>query len=120
MSKKNMLSVPYCGTRNPPPNKRVYGTLDQCLDAGQVRYYGVMAQTDRINKYNAEKKKLAKEKAKIKRQNANDKKKEAINKIKQADDAVKKANKAEQQAKTAEKEAKKPVAKKPAAKKTKK
>ena len=111
MSRKNRLSknilVPYCGIRNPPKN-RIRGTLDQCLKAGQVRYYWRMAVENSINQFLDEKKKLAREKAKIKRQNANNLKKDAVIKINQAKVSVKQANKAEQEAKTAEKEAKKP------------
>ena len=119
MSKKrDMTLIPYCGIRKPPGN-RIRGTSDECLKAGQVRYYGIMSQENKINEYIEEKKKLAKENAKIRRQNANEKKKDAVIKIKQANDAVKKANKAEQEAKTAEKEAKKPAAKKTVAKKPK-
>ena len=109
---------PYCGIRNPPKN-RIRGTSDECLKAGQVRYYGIMSQENKINEYIEDKKKLAREKAKIRRQNANEKKKDAVIKIKQANDAVKQANKAEQEAKTAEKEAKKLAAKKTVAKKPK-
>ena len=112
MSKKNILSkkilVPYCGMRSTPPNKRIRGTSEQCLKAGQVRYYGRMAVENSINQFLAEKKKLANEKAKIRRKTANEKKRDAAIKIKQANDAVKQANKAEKEAKTAEKEAKKP------------
>ena len=119
MSKKRDMSlVPYCGIRNLPKN-RIRGTSDQCLNAGQVRYYGIISQENKINDYIEEKKKLAREKAKIRRQNANEQKKDAAIKIKQANDAVKKANKAEQEAKIAEKEAKKPAAKKTVAKKPK-
>ena len=109
---KNILK-PYCGMLNTPPNKRIHGTSEQCLKAGQVRYYGRMAVENSINQFLAEKKKLANEKAKIRRQNAKEKKKDALIKIKQANDAVQKANKAEQEAKTAEKEAKKPKAYQP-------
>ena len=108
MSKKNMVLVPYCGMRSTPPNKRMRGTSDQCLKAGQVRYYGRMAVENSINKFLDNKKQLAREKAKIRRKNANEKKKDAVIKIKQANNAVKQANKAEREAKTAEKEAKKP------------
>ena len=55
MSKKTMVLVPYCGIRNPPKN-RIRGTSDQCLKAGQVRYYGRMAIEDSINKFLADKK----------------------------------------------------------------
>ena len=55
MSKKTMVLVPYCGIRNPPKN-RIRGTSDQCLKAGQVRYYGRMAVEDSINKFLADKK----------------------------------------------------------------
>ena len=55
--------------RNPPKNRRP-GTLDECLKAGQVRYYGVQAQTTQINDYIKKQKKLANEKAKIKRKKA--------------------------------------------------
>ena len=101
-----MTLVPYCGIRNPPKN-RVRGTSQQCINSGQARYYGIMAVEDSINKFLADKKKLANEKAKIRRQNANDKKKDAVIKIKQANHAVKQADKAEQKAKTAEQEVKK-------------
>ena len=47
---KDMHLVPYCGMRNLPKNRRA-GTLDECLKAGQVRYYGVQAQTTKINDY---------------------------------------------------------------------
>ena len=70
-----MHLVPYCGMRSNPSRNRRPGTLDESLNAGQVRYYGVQAQATKINDYLEEKKKLAREKAKIKRQNANDKKK---------------------------------------------
>ena len=108
MSKKRDMSlVPYCGIRNPPKN-RVRGTSQQCINSDQARYYGIIAVEDSINKFLADKKKLANEKAKIKRQNANDKKKDAVIKIKQANQAVKQSDKAEQEAKTAEQKAKKP------------
>ena len=111
MSKKrDMTLVPYCGIRNPPKN-RVRGTSQQCINSDQARYYGIIAVEDSINKFLADKKKLANEKAKTKRQEAKKSTTEANNLIKKTNVAVRKA-------KTAEKEAKKPAAKKTAAKKT--
>ena len=70
MSKKrDMTLVPYCGIRNPPKN-RIRGTSEQCINAGQARYYGIMSVENEINRILAEKRKLANEKAKIKRQEA--------------------------------------------------
>ena len=106
MSKKiDIRLVPYCGAREPPKN-RVRGTSEQCINAGQARYYGIMQVENQINKILAEKKKLANEKAKMKRQEAKKKVDDANKKIKQANVAVKEANKAKQEAKNAEKEAK--------------
>ena len=112
MSKKNIVLVPYCGMRSTPPNKRIRGTSEQCLKAGQVRYYGRMAVENSINQFLAEKKKLANEKAKMKRQEAKKKVDDANKKIKQANVAVKEAKKAKQESKKAEQEAKKTTAKK--------
>ena len=114
MSKKrDMHLVPYCGMRNPPKNRRP-GTLDECLKAGQVRYYGVQAQTTKINDYIKNQKKLANEKAKIKRQQATKSATDAKKKIKEANVAVRKAKKDQLEAKKADNEAKKTPAKKPA------
>ena len=103
MSKKYTLSkkilAPYCGMLITPPNKRIRGTSEQCLKAGQVRYYGRMGVENLINQFLAEKRNLANEKAKMKRQNAKNKVNDANKKIKEANAAVKEANKAEKEAK---------------------
>ena len=54
-----MTLVPYCGIRNPPKN-RVRGTSEQCIKAGQARYYGIMSVENEINRILAEKKKFSK------------------------------------------------------------
>ena len=100
---------PYCGIRKPPKN-RVRGTSEQCIKSGQARFYGIMSVENSINKFLADKKKLANEKAKMKRQEAKKKVDDANKKIKQANVAVKEANKAKQESKKAEQEAKKPAA----------
>ena len=53
---KDMHLVPYCGMRSNPPKNRRPGTLDECLKAGQVRYYGVQAQATKSNQFLEEKK----------------------------------------------------------------
>ena len=107
MSKKrDMHLVPYCGMRNPPKNRRP-GTLDECLKAGQVRYYGVQTQTTQINDYIKKQKKLANEKANIKRKKAIKSTNEANKLINKTNVAVRKANKDQIEAKKAVNEAKK-------------
>ena len=59
---KDMHLVPYCGMRSNPPKNRRPGTLDECLKAGQVRYYGIMSQENKINEYIEDKKKVSKRK----------------------------------------------------------
>ena len=59
---KDMHLVPYCGMRSNPPKNRRPGTLDECLKAGQVRYYGVQAQATKSNQFLEEEKKVSKRK----------------------------------------------------------
>ena len=62
MSKKrDMTLIPYCGIRKPPGN-RIRGTSDECLKAGQIRYYGIMSQENKINEYIKKKKTVSKRK----------------------------------------------------------
>ena len=98
---KDMHLVPYCGMRNPPKNRRA-GTLDECLKAGQVRYYGVQAQTTKINDYIKKQKMLANENAKKKRKKANEDTKKANNDVIKANKSVIKANNSEIEAQIAE------------------
>ena len=105
------MSKPYCGVHKVPKN-RTLGTLNECLKAGQVRYYGREAYLGQINDYIE----LKKQEAKKKRAEANKTKraaKVAVNKVKtavnKANNALIKANEKEKQAKTAEKKAKKPI-----------
>ena len=99
------MSKPYCGVRKVPKN-RVRGTSQQCINAGQARYYGIMSVENEINKILADKRKLVNENAKIKRQEAKKKVVEANKKIRQANVAVNEANKAKQESKKADQEAK--------------
>ena len=97
---------PYCGIRNPPKN-RVRGTSEQCINAGQARYYGIMSVENSINKFLAEKRKSANEKAKIKRKKAIKSTNEANKLINKTNVAVRKAKKDQLEAKKAGNEAKK-------------
>ena len=98
---KDMHLVPYCGMRNLPKNRRA-GTLDECLKAGQVRYYGVQAQTTKINDYIKKQKMLANENAKKKRKKANEDTKKANNDVIKANNSIIKANNSEIEAQNAE------------------
>ena len=49
------MNKPYCGARKVPKN-RVRGTSQQCINAGQARYYGIMSVENSINEILAEKK----------------------------------------------------------------
>ena len=55
------MSKPYCGVHKVPKN-RTLGTLNECLKAGQVRYYGREAYLGQINDYIELKKQEAKKK----------------------------------------------------------
>ena len=103
------MNKPYCRARKVPKN-RVRGTSQQCINAGQARYYGIMSVENEINKILADKRKLVNENARKKRQEAKKKVDDANKKIIQANVAVKEANKAKQESKKAEQEAKKTTA----------
>ena len=102
---KDMHLVPYCGIHNPPKNRRP-GTLNECLKAKQVRYYGLQAQTTKINDYIRMQKMLANETAKKKRKKANEDKKKANKDVIMANNSVIKAQNSEIDAQNAEQQVK--------------
>ena len=96
------MNKPYCGVHKVPKNRNL-GTLNECLKAGQVRYYGREAYLGQINDYIE----LKKQEAKKKRAEANKTKRAAKAAVKKAKTAVNKANNAIIKANEKEKQAKK-------------
>ena len=84
------MNKPYCGVRKVPKNRKL-GTFLECMDRGQVRYYGIKHTSFQINAALEAKKKIANLKAKKKRQ-------EAKKKVAEANKAVREYNKADSEA----------------------
>ena len=113
------MNRPYCGARKVPKGRQL-GTLAECLNAGQVRYYGRDASyITQINDHFENKRLQALARANAKRKKAKKSTNEANNLIKKTNVAVRKAKKDQLEAKKAVNEAKNTTAKKASTKKIK-